>query len=127
MNTGLSGMNSNQFPLRPVPKCPDSPYLHGSELLQLVVTRDRVLKARKQRFLTTVDKPRAVRVMRPNAGLGVQRRAFADTTNPWHVTAPMTGDIVNVAVGLRVSAGSTPLGLEAMKMETRDGGPGCRG
>ena len=45
---------------------------------------------------------------------------MADATNPWHVAAPMPGAIVTVAVavGQRVSAGSTLLSLEAMKMET---------
>ena len=63
---------------------------------------------------------RTVRVTRPDAGKGVQGRPLADPTNPWHVPAPMPGAIVNVAVavGQRVSAGSTLLALEAMKMET---------
>lgn len=45
---------------------------------------------------------------------------MADTTNPYHVAAPMPGAIVSVAVqvGQRVSAGGTLLALEAMKMET---------
>ncbi len=47
-------------------------------------------------------------------------RAVADAANPWHVAAPMPGGIVSVAVkpGQRVTAGSTLLALEAMKMET---------
>ena len=63
---------------------------------------------------------RTVRVMRPDAGNGVLGRPLADPSNPWHVAAPMTGAIVNVAVavGQRVKAGSTLLALEAMKMET---------
>jgi pyruvate carboxylase len=63
---------------------------------------------------------RTVRVLRPDAGKGQQGRPVADTTNPWHVAAPMPGGIVSVAVkpGQRVSAGSTLLALEAMKMET---------
>ncbi|KHK55801.1 pyruvate carboxylase [Ralstonia sp. A12] len=44
----------------------------------------------------------------------------ADPTNPLHVAAPMPGSVVTVAVtpGQRVSAGTTLLALEAMKMET---------
>jgi pyruvate carboxylase len=63
---------------------------------------------------------RTVRVLRPDAGKAQQGRPVADTTNPWHVAAPMPGGIVSVAVkpGQRVSAGSTLLALEAMKMET---------
>jgi pyruvate carboxylase len=63
---------------------------------------------------------RTVRVLRPDAGKGQQGRPVADTTNPWQVAAPMPGGIVSVAVkpGQRVSAGSTLLALEAMKMET---------
>ncbi|MFM2056750.1 MAG: hypothetical protein RLY71_1135 [Pseudomonadota bacterium] len=63
---------------------------------------------------------RTVRVLRPDAGQAAQGRPVADTTNPWQVAAPMPGAIVSVAVqpGQRVSAGSTLLALEAMKMET---------
>jgi pyruvate carboxylase len=47
-------------------------------------------------------------------------RKVADSSNPLHVAAPMPGGIVSVAVkpGQKVSAGSTLLALEAMKMET---------
>ncbi|WP_321916147.1 MULTISPECIES: pyruvate carboxylase [unclassified Paraburkholderia] len=47
-------------------------------------------------------------------------RPVADPANPLHVSAPMPGSIVSVAVqpGQRVSAGSTLLAIEAMKMET---------
>ncbi len=64
--------------------------------------------------------PRTVRVLRPDAGGGKPGRPVADTTNPLHVAAPMPGAIVSVAVapGQRVTAGSTLLALEAMKMET---------
>ena len=63
---------------------------------------------------------RTVRVLRPEAGAAAKGRPVADTTNPYHVAAPMPGAIVSVAVqvGQRVSAGSTLLALEAMKMET---------
>jgi len=63
---------------------------------------------------------RTVRVLRPEAGQAAKGRPVADTTNPYHVAAPMPGAIVSVAVqvGQRVSAGSTLLALEAMKMET---------
>jgi pyruvate carboxylase len=63
---------------------------------------------------------RTVRVLRPDAGQAAKGRPVADTTNPWQVAAPMPGAIVSVAVqpGQRVSAGSTLLALEAMKMET---------
>ncbi|CAG4893586.1 pyruvate carboxylase [Paraburkholderia saeva] len=49
-----------------------------------------------------------------------QSRAAADPSNPLHVAAPMPGSVVTIAVqpGQRVSAGSTLLALEAMKMET---------
>jgi pyruvate carboxylase len=59
-------------------------------------------------------------VLRPDAGAAARGRPVADPTNPWHVAAPMPGGIVSVAVqpGQRVSAGSTLLALEAMKMET---------
>ncbi|QDW55066.1 pyruvate carboxylase [Burkholderia sp. KBS0801] len=48
---------------------------------------------------------------------GLQR---ADPANPLHVAAPMPGSVVTVAVqpGQRVTAGTTLLALEAMKMET---------
>ena len=63
---------------------------------------------------------RTVRMLRPDAGAAARGRPVADPTNPWHVAAPMPGGIVSVAVqpGQRVSAGSTLLALEAMKMET---------
>ena len=63
---------------------------------------------------------RTVRVLRAGAGQADGGRPRADPANPWHVAAPMPGAIVSVAVvaGQRVSAGSTLLSLEAMKMET---------
>jgi pyruvate carboxylase len=63
---------------------------------------------------------RTVRVLRPGAGDAARGRPVADPANPWQVAAPMPGGIVSVAVqpGQRVSAGSTLLALEAMKMET---------
>ena len=63
---------------------------------------------------------RTVRVIAPHAGAAASARPVADPANPWHVSAPMPGGIVSVAVsvGQRVSAGSTLLALEAMKMET---------
>jgi pyruvate carboxylase len=63
---------------------------------------------------------RTVRAARADVGQAKDDRPQADATNPWHVAAPMPGAIVNVAVapGQRVSAGSTLLSLEAMKMET---------
>ncbi|WP_179404436.1 pyruvate carboxylase [Burkholderia guangdongensis] len=47
-------------------------------------------------------------------------RPQADPTNPLHVAAPMPGSVVTVAVrpGQRVTAGTTLIALEAMKMET---------
>jgi pyruvate carboxylase len=47
-------------------------------------------------------------------------RPLADPGNPGHIAAPMPGAIVSIAVakGQRVSAGSTLLAMEAMKMET---------
>jgi pyruvate carboxylase len=64
--------------------------------------------------------PRTVRLPRPGAGPAAKARPLADPGNPWHVAAPMPGAIVSVAVkvGQHVSAGSTLLALEAMKMET---------
>jgi pyruvate carboxylase len=63
---------------------------------------------------------RTVRVQTAGAAGGAMARPLADPTNPLHVAAPMPGAVINVAVavGQRVSAGSTLLGLEAMKMET---------
>jgi pyruvate carboxylase len=63
---------------------------------------------------------RTARIARADGGPAKAGRPVADATNPWHVAAPMPGAIVNVAVapGQRVSAGSTLLSLEAMKMET---------
>ena len=63
---------------------------------------------------------RTVRVLRPESGQAKAGRPVADPGNPWQVAAPMPGAIVSVAVqvGQRVSAGSTLLALEAMKMET---------
>ncbi|MEM5312580.1 pyruvate carboxylase [Paraburkholderia sp. JHI869] len=48
-------------------------------------------------------------------------RAVANPENPSHVAAPMPGSIVTVAVhpGQRVTAGSTLIAMEAMKMETQ--------
>jgi pyruvate carboxylase len=62
---------------------------------------------------------RSVRVTLAAAGAAAAR-PLADPGNPGHVAAPMPGAIVSVAVtkGQRVSAGSTLLALEAMKMET---------
>jgi pyruvate carboxylase len=64
--------------------------------------------------------PRTVRIARDDAAGAAGSRQVADAGNPWHVAAPMPGAIVNVAVavGQRISAGSTLLSLEAMKMET---------
>jgi pyruvate carboxylase len=47
-------------------------------------------------------------------------RPVAEPSNPLHVAAPMPGSVVTVAVqaGQRVTAGSTLIALEAMKMET---------
>ncbi|MBL8350160.1 MAG: pyruvate carboxylase [Burkholderiaceae bacterium] len=63
---------------------------------------------------------RTVRVASAEAGAAARGRPVAEPGNPWQVAAPMPGAIVNVAVapGQRVSAGSTLLSLEAMKMET---------
>ena len=63
---------------------------------------------------------RTVRVARADAGAAAGGRPVAEPGNPWQVAAPMPGAIVNVAVapGQRISAGSTLLSLEAMKMET---------
>ncbi len=63
---------------------------------------------------------RTMRVVRPDADPSARGRPVADAGNPLHVAAPMPGAIVSVAVkpGQRVSAGSTLLALEAMKMET---------
>ena len=64
---------------------------------------------------------RTVRVMRADGGPAARARPVADPANPWHVAAPMPGAIVTVAVvaGQKVSAGSTLVSLEAMKMETQ--------
>lgn len=59
---------------------------------------------------------------RSTAQTGPTRRSrpVAEPSNPLHVAAPMPGSVVTVAVqaGQRVTAGSTLLALEAMKMET---------
>lgn len=49
-----------------------------------------------------------------------QTRPLADSANPLHIATPMPGSVVTVSVrpGQRVSAGSTLIALEAMKMET---------
>ena len=62
---------------------------------------------------------RTVRVASSAEG-AAQARPMADPTQPGHVAAPMPGAIVSVAVvaGQTVTAGSTLLALEAMKMET---------
>ncbi|SDR60113.1 pyruvate carboxylase [Paraburkholderia tuberum] len=54
------------------------------------------------------------------AGPARTSRPVADPANPRHIAAPMPGSIVTVSVqpGQRVSAGSTLVALEAMKMET---------
>jgi pyruvate carboxylase len=63
---------------------------------------------------------RTLRVINADAAAAADTRRHAEPGNPWHVGAPMPGGIVSVAVkpGQRVSAGSTLLALEAMKMET---------
>ncbi|WP_043421236.1 pyruvate carboxylase [Cupriavidus basilensis] len=63
---------------------------------------------------------RMARIEKRGAQRTAQARALADAANPLHVAAPMPGAVVTVAVkaGQRVSAGSTLVSLEAMKMET---------
>jgi pyruvate carboxylase len=63
---------------------------------------------------------RTLHIARAGAGPAAARRPVADPADPWQVAAPMPGAIVSVAVkpGQHVSAGSTLLALEAMKMET---------
>lgn len=53
------------------------------------------------------------------AGPTRRSRPVAEPSNPLHVAAPMPGSVVTVAVqaGQRVTAGSTLIALEAMKME----------
>jgi pyruvate carboxylase len=55
-----------------------------------------------------------------HAGKERHSRPKADPANSLHVAAPMPGSVVTVAVqpGQRVSAGTTLIALEAMKMET---------
>ncbi|MFM8900846.1 MAG: pyruvate carboxylase [Burkholderiales bacterium] len=62
---------------------------------------------------------RTVRVQRTD-GAQAATRPVADPNNPRHIAAPMPGGIVSVAVtvGQHITAGSTLLALEAMKMET---------
>ena len=74
--------------------------------------------ARKVQFELN-GQSRSVRVALATAGVQAAR-PLADPANPGHIAAPMPGAIVSVAVvkGQRVSAGSTLLALEAMKMET---------
>ncbi|NUA28602.1 pyruvate carboxylase [Cupriavidus basilensis] len=62
---------------------------------------------------------RMARIEKRGAQKTAQARPVADTANPLHVAAPMPGAVVTVAVkpGQRVSAGSTLVSLEAMKME----------
>jgi pyruvate carboxylase len=62
---------------------------------------------------------RTVRVQRTD-GAQAAMRPVADPNNPLHIAAPMPGGIVSVAVtvGQHITAGSTLLALEAMKMET---------
>jgi pyruvate carboxylase len=62
---------------------------------------------------------RTVRVQRTD-GAQAATRPVADPNNPLHIAAPMPGGIVSVAVtvGQHITAGSTLLALEAMKMET---------
>jgi pyruvate carboxylase len=62
---------------------------------------------------------RTVRVQRTD-GAQAATRPMADPNNPLHIAAPMPGGIVSVAVtvGQHITAGSTLLALEAMKMET---------
>jgi len=75
--------------------------------------------ARKVQFELN-GQSRTLRVVNADAAASTEARRTAETGNPWHVGAPMPGGIVSVAVkpGQRVSAGSTLLALEAMKMET---------
>ncbi|WP_321941810.1 pyruvate carboxylase [Paraburkholderia tropica] len=60
----------------------------------------------EQRSATTADKGRHL-------------KRNADPANPLHIAAPMPGSVVTVAVqpGQRVTAGTTLIALEAMKME----------
>ena len=76
-------------------------------------------KAQKVQFELN-GQSRTVRVASADAANAEGARPLADPKNPLHVAAPMPGAIVNVAVtvGQRVSAGSTLLSLEAMKVET---------
>lgn len=63
---------------------------------------------------------RTARVEKRGVKRAAQARPLADIGNPLHIAAPMPGSIVTVAIqpGQRVSAGSTLVSLEAMKMET---------
>jgi pyruvate carboxylase len=75
--------------------------------------------ARKVQFELN-GQSRTMRVVAADAAAAATQRRTAEPGNPWHVGAPMPGGIVSVAVkpGQHVSAGSTLLALEAMKMET---------
>jgi pyruvate carboxylase len=75
--------------------------------------------ARKVQFELN-GQSRTLRVVNADAAADTDTRRSAEPGNPWHVGAPMPGGIVSVAVkpGQRISAGSTLLALEAMKMET---------
>jgi len=63
---------------------------------------------------------RTARTEKRGVARSAQARPQAEVGNPLHVPAPMPGAVVTVAVkaGQKVSAGSTLVSIEAMKMET---------
>jgi len=63
---------------------------------------------------------RTARTEKRGVARSAQARPQAEVGNPLHVPAPMPGSVVTVAVkaGQKVSAGSTLVSIEAMKMET---------
>lgn len=63
---------------------------------------------------------RTARTEKHGVARSAQARPQAEAGNPLHVAAPMPGSVVTVAVkaGQKVSAGSTLVSIEAMKMET---------
>ncbi len=70
-------------------------------------------------FFELNGQPRVIRVKDRSKSIGEKKRV-ADAANPYHISAPMAGIIVSIAVkpGQIVKKGDLLINIEAMKMET---------
>jgi pyruvate carboxylase len=93
----------------------------GKTLIIKFLTVGDAHEGRRQVFFELNGQPREVQVVdRSITTAGEVQRVKGEPGNPLHVSAPMPGAVVTVAVstGEEVAAGQKLLTLEAMKMET---------